>query len=374
MTAMKNNSVPFLDLKRQCLPIEAEIRDAFHRVLDSCHFASGPFVEAFEGEFAQYCGVRHCVCVNSGTSALHLAMIACGVGPGDEVITVPFTFIATAWAISYVGAKPVFVDIEPNAYTMETSQVEKAITSRTRAVLPVHLYGQMADMNPLKQICQRHNLALIEDAAQAHGAEYFGQRAGSIGRVGCFSFYPTKNLGAVGEGGAVTTNDDAIAERVRVLRDHAQSTKYRHEELGFNYRMDGLQAAVLSVKLRYLDRWNSARKDLAARYHSLLADTTLTLPEEADGRHHVWHLYVTRHPERDRLRQGLTEAGIETGLHYPIPVHLQPAYSYLQHRTGNFPVAEGAARDCLSLPLYPELTAEEQIRVVENMKMTSRKL
>ena len=257
---------------------------------------------------------------------------------------------------------------------MEMSQVEKAITSRTRAILPVHLYGQMAEMNSLKEICQRHNLALIEDAAQAHGAEYFGQRAGSIGRVGCFSFYPTKNLGAFGEGGAITTDNDAIAERVRVLRDHAQSTKYRHEELGFNYRMDGLQAAVLSVKLRYLDRWNSARKDLAARYHSLLADTTLTLPEEADGRHHVWHLYVTRHPERDRLRQGLTEAGIETGLHYPIPVHLQPAYSYLQHRTGNFPVAEGAARDCLSLPLYPELTAEEQIRVVENMKMTSRKL
>ena len=200
-----------MDLKRQCLPIEAEIRDAFHRVLDSCHFASGPFVEAFEGEFARYCGVRHCVCVNSGTSALHLAMIACGVGPGDEVITVPFTFIATAWAISYVGAKPVFVDIEPNAYTMETSQVEKAITSRTRAILPVHLYGQMADMNPLKQICQRHNLALIEDAAQAHGAEYFGQRAGSIGRVGCFSFYPTKNLGAFGEGGAITTSSGVNA-------------------------------------------------------------------------------------------------------------------------------------------------------------------
>ena len=202
-----------------------DIRDAFHRVLDSCHFASGPFVEAFEAEFARYCGVQHCVCVNSGTSALHLAMIACGVGPGDEVITVPFTFIATAWATSYVGAKPVFVDIEPNAYTMETSQVEKAITSRTRAILPVHLYGQTADMNPLKQICQRHNLALIEDAAQTHGTEYFYQRAGSVERVTCFSFYPTKNLGAIGEGGAITTNDDAIAERVRALRDHAQSTK-----------------------------------------------------------------------------------------------------------------------------------------------------
>src|SRR5438094_5603789 len=311
MTAMKNNSLPFLDLKRQCLPIEAEIRGAFHRVLDSCHFASGPFVEAFAAELDQYCRLRHCVCVTSGTSALHLAMIACGVGPGDEVITVPFTFISTAWAISYVGAKPVFVDIEPNPYTMETSQVEKAITSRTRAILPVHLYGQMADLNSLKEICRRHNLALIEDAAQAHGAEYFGQRAGSIGRMGCFSFYPTKNLGAIGEGGAITTNHDAIAQRVRALRDHAQSTKYTHEEVGFNYRMDGLQAAVLSVKLRYLDRWNSARREVAARYNSLLSDTPLALPMEADGRRHVWHLYVIRHPQRDRLRQVLTEADIE---------------------------------------------------------------
>src|SRR5439155_9451192 len=374
MTAMKNNSVPFLDLKRQCLPIEAEIRDAFHRVLDSCHFASGPFVEAFEAEFARYCGVRHCVCVNSGTSALHLAIIACGVGAGDEVITVPFTFISTVWAISYVGAKPVFVDIEPNAYTMETSQVEKAITARTRAILPVHLYGQMTDLTPLKQICERHNLALIEDAAQAHGAEYFGQRAGSIGRVGCFSFYPTKNLGAFGEGGAITTDNDAIAERVRVLRDHAQSTKYRHEEVGFNYRMDGLQAALLSVKLRYLDRWNSARRELATRYQEILADTSLTLPKEADSRRHVWHLYVVRHPQRDRLREALAEAEIETGLHYPIPIHLQPAYCHLRHHTGNFPVTEGAARDCLSLPLYPELTEEEQIRVADGIKMATRKL
>ena len=374
MTAMKNNSVPFLDLKRQCLPIEAEIRDAFHRVLDSCHFASGPFVETFEQEFAQYCGVRQCVCVNSGTSALHLAVIACGVGAGDEVITVPFTFIATAWAISYVGAKPVFVDIEPNAYTMETSQVEKAITVRTRAILPVHLYGQMADMNSLKEICRRHNLALIEDAAQAHGAEYCGQRAGSIGRVGCFSFYPTKNLGAIGEGGAITTSHDAIAQRVRALRDHAQSTKYTHEEVGFNYRMDGLQAAVLSVKLKYLKAWNSARREVAARYHSMLTDTTLTLPKEMDGRYHVWHLYVVRHPQRDRLRQALAAVGIESGLHYPIPVHLQPAYSHLRHHTGNFPVTEGAARDCLSLPLYPELTEEEQIRVADGIKMATRKL
>jgi dTDP-4-amino-4,6-dideoxygalactose transaminase len=371
---MKDNPVPFLDLKRQCSPIQDEIRDAFQRVLDTCHFASGPFVETFEREFARYCGVRHCVCVNSGTSALHLAVLACGVGPGDEVITVPFTFIATAWAISYVGAKPIFVDIEPESYTIDVSQVERAITPRTRAILPVHLYGQMADMTPLKQICERHNLALIEDAAQAHGAEYFGQRAGSIGRVGCFSFYPTKNLGAVGEGGAITTDDDAIAERARALRDHAQTTKYKHEELGFNYRMDGLQAAVLTVKLKYLDRWNSARRDLAARYNSLLSDTPLALPMEANGRRHVWHLYVVGHSKRHSLRETLTKAGIETGLHYPIPVHLQPAYAHLQHAAGNFLVAEKASRECLSLPLYPELSEEEQIRVAEIIQIASQKL
>jgi dTDP-4-amino-4,6-dideoxygalactose transaminase len=366
--------IPITDLKRQHGSIQGEIREAIRQVVDRCAFASGPFVETFEAEFARYCGVRHCVCVNSGTSALHLALIASGVGPGDEVITVPFTFISTAWAISYVGAKPVFVDIEPETCTMNMSQVEEAITPRTRAVLPVHLYGQMADLRSLKEICQRHNLNLIEDAAQAHGAEYFGQRAGSVGRVGCFSFYPTKNLGAIGEGGAITTNDGAVAERVRALRDHAQSTKYRHEELGFNYRMDGLQAGVLSAKLKYLDQWNSARRDLAARYNGLLSDTPLALPMEADGRHHVWHLYVIRHPQRDRVRKDLAEASIDTGLHYPIPVHLQPAYAHLQHAAGNFPVAEKAAAECLSLPLYPGLTKEEQSRVAEILKMASKTL
>src|SRR5712691_2892160 len=222
-------------------------------VIEECAFASGPAVAAFETAFAQYCGVRHCIGVNSGTSALHLALIACGVGPGDEVITVPMTFIATSWAISYVGARPVFVDIEPHTYTMDAQQVERAITSRTRALLPVHLYGQTADVNPLLDICERYGLVLIEDAAQAHGAEYYGGRAGGLGRVGCFSFYPGKNLGAYGEGGAITTNDEEIAKRIRALRDHAQSEKYRHEEVGFNYRMDGIQWAVLQVKLRHLD-------------------------------------------------------------------------------------------------------------------------
>ena len=371
---MKSDVIPFLDLKRQCQLIQNELQDAFHQVLESCHFASGPFVETFEAEFARYCGVRHCVCVNSGTSALHLALISCGVAPGDEVITVPFTFISTVWVISYVGARPVFVDIEPKTCTMDASRVEEAITPRTRAVVPVHLYGQMADLTPLKQICERHNLALIEDAAQAHGAEYFGQRAGSVGRVGCFSFYPTKNLGALGEGGAVTTNEDTIAAKVRALRDHAQSIRYRHEELGFNYRMDGLQAAALSVKLRYLDHWNSKRRDVAARYQSVLSGSSLTLPLELKNRRHVWHLYVVRHPKRDRLKEALTNSGIETGLHYPIPIHLQPAYVYLGHRVGDFPVTEQVARDCLSLPMYPELREAEHQRVSQALKETLEQL
>ena len=243
--------------------------------------------------------------MSSGTSALHLALIACGVGPGDEVITVPITFVATAWAISYVGARPVFVDIELHTYTMDVSQVEDAITPRTRAILPVHLYGQMAHLDPLLEICERHGLALIEDAAQAHGAEYHGWRAGGIGRVGCFSFYPSKNLGAYGEGGAITTNDDTIAARVRTLRDHAQPVRYQHDELGFNYRMDEIQGAVLSVKLPFLDSWHTARRRLAARYRAMLGDMPITLPDEVEGCGHVWHLYVVRHAKRDHLPASL---------------------------------------------------------------------
>jgi dTDP-4-amino-4,6-dideoxygalactose transaminase len=366
--ATQDELIPFVDLKRQYAAIRDEVHQAIQDVLDQCAFASGPAVAAFEAEFARYCGVRHCVGVNSGTSALHLALIACGVGPGDEVITVPMTFVATAWAISYVGARPVFVDIEPETYTMDVEQVERAVTSRTRAILPVHLYGQMAHLDPLLELCERHGLALVEDAAQAHGATYYGRRAGAVGRVGCFSFYPGKNLGAYGEGGAITTNDDAMAARVRALRDHGQSGKYRHEELGFNYRMDGIQGAVLGVKLRRLDRWNAARRQVAARYRVMLGDTPLVLPREAEGRGHVWHLYVVRHAERDRLQQALAAAGIATGLHYPIPVHLQPAYAHLGHGVGEFPVAEQVAQQCLSLPIYPELGAEEQAHIVQVVK------
>jgi dTDP-4-amino-4,6-dideoxygalactose transaminase len=360
--------IPLVNLKRQYATISHEIHAAIQQVLEQCAFASGPAVADFEAAFARYCGVRHCVGVNSGTSALHLALLACGVGPGDEVITVPMTFVATSWAISYVGARPVFVDIEPDTCTMDVRQVERAITSRTRAILPVHLYGQTADLDPLLQICKRHRLALIEDAAQAHGAIYHGQRAGSIGHVGCFSFYPGKNLGAYGEGGALTTNDDTLAARTRLLRDHAQSKKYEHEELGFNYRMDGIQGAVLSVKLHHLESWNAARRQVAERYQSLLSDMPLTLPRQAVGRQHVWHVYVVRHADRDYLQQTLAEAGIDTSLHYPVPVHLQPAYAHLGYHVGDFPVAEQVARECLSLPIFPELQQAEQDRVVHTLR------
>jgi len=366
----RQNFIPFVDLRDQYAAIRDEVHTAIQNVLEQCTFASGPAVVAFEAAFAHYCGVRHCVGVNSGTSALHLALIACGVGPGDEVITVPMTFVATAWAISYVGARPVFVDIEPTTYTMDVAQVERAITSRTRALLPVHLYGQMADLSPLRELCEHYGLSLIEDAAQAHGAEYYGMRAGGMSQVGCFSFYPGKNLGAYGEGGAITTNDDAIAARVRILCDHAQSAKYRHEEVGFNYRMDGLQGAILGVKLRHLDAWNAARCQAATRYEVLLDDTSLALPREAKGRRSVWHLYVVRHPHRDLLQEALTAAGIGSGLHYPIPVHLQPAYAHLGHCPGDFPVAERVAGECLSLPMYAELRAGQQAYIAHTLKQT----
>jgi dTDP-4-amino-4,6-dideoxygalactose transaminase len=352
--------VPFIDLQAQYGSLRDEIIDAITLVADSTRYALGPEVTNFEQRFADYVGTSQCVAVNSGTSALHLALITAGVGPGDEVITVPMTFIATTWAVSYVGATPVFVDLEPVTLTMDPEQVEARITPRTKAILPVHLYGQPADLTPLLDIGRRYDIPVIEDAAQAHGARYQDQLAGSLGLLGCFSFYPGKNLGAAGEGGAIVTNDDAIAERLRALRDHAQSTRYHHEELGFNYRMDAMQGAVLGVKLRHLDSWITARRANAARYGELLHDLPIQLPREAADREHVWHLYVLLHPERDRLQAELEAAGISTGLHYPIPVHLQRAYAHLGHQAGEFPIAERVAAECLSLPMYPELTAIQQ--------------
>jgi dTDP-4-amino-4,6-dideoxygalactose transaminase len=354
-----------LDLHVQHVRLREEIVRALGEVVDTSAFILGSKVTEFEKAFAAYVGARHCVGVNSGTSALHLALIGAGVGPGDEVITVPMTFIATSWAISYVGATPVFVDVDPNTYTVDVRQVERRITSRTKAILPVHLYGQPADLGPLLEIGRRHGIPLIEDAAQAHGARWRERAAGTLGLCGCFSFYPGKNLGAMGEGGAVVTDDDQIAARLRALRDHAQAERYYHNEIGFNYRMDGFQGAVLGVKLRHLEKWTEARRLLAERYRKLLAGLPLQLPQEAAERRHVWHLFVVLHPQRDRVRAGLEARGVQTGLHYPIPVHLQKAYEHLGHHPGDFPVSERIARECLTLPLYPGMTIRQQDAVVE---------
>ncbi|CAN5611634.1 DegT/DnrJ/EryC1/StrS family aminotransferase [soil metagenome] len=357
--------VPVMDLRRQYEAIGEEIVSAVTEVLENQSYILGPAVGKFETSFAHFCRARHCIAVNSGTSALHLALICAGVGASDEVITVPMTFIATSWAISYCGATPVFVDVDPQTFTMNPQQVEARITPRTRAILPVHLYGQPADLEPLRAIAHRHGIALIEDCAQSHGSSYNGVTSGTIGLAGCFSFYPGKNLGACGEAGAIVTNDDAIAARMRALRDHAQEQRYHHDEIGFNYRMDGVQGAVLNVKLKHLDRWTAQRRALADRYLRLLDGLPLELPVEAGGRHHVWHQFVVRHPQRDLVRAKLLARGIQTALHYPIPLHLQKAYLHLGYAPGDFPVAEQIARDCITLPMYPELSHEQQDAVVD---------
>ncbi len=327
---------------------------------ENCTFTLGPTVRAFEESFAEYCGLRHCVALNSGTSALHLALRCLDIGPGDEVITVPMTFVATAWAISYVGARPVFVDIDPATRTMNPAELEAAITERTRAILPVHLYGQPADMDRILRIAAKHRLPVIEDAAQAHGARYRGRRVGGLGRIGCFSFYPGKNLGAYGEGGALVTDDPELADKARALRDHGQRQKHRHEMIGFNYRMAGFQGAVLRIKLRYLDDWNAARRAHAQRYlDGLKGLSRLGLPLVDQKLESVFHLFVIEVEDRDRIAARLKTEGIESGLHYPVPVHLQPAYGELGLGPGSFPVSERLAQRCLSLPMFPELTDEQ---------------
>jgi dTDP-4-amino-4,6-dideoxygalactose transaminase len=357
--------VPFSDMRAQFAQIRSEVVEAMTEVADSGGYILGPKVAAFEAEFAAAHKVKHCVAVNTGTSALHLALIAAGVESGDEVITIPMTFIATSWAISYCGATPVFVDVDPATYTMDAEQVAEKITSRTKAILPVHLYGQPADLWALREIADAHGLALIEDAAQAHLARYRGRPVGGFGRAAGFSFYPGKNLGALGEGGAVVTNDDQMATRMRALRDHAQTQRYYHAEIGFNYRMDALQGAVLSIKMKHLDRWTAQRCALAERYLRLLRDLPIDLPCVAADRDPVWHLFVVLHPERDRIRTELEARGIQTGLHYPTPVHLQPAYKSLGYGPGAYPVSERVGRECFTLPLFPEMTEEQQDAVVE---------
>ena len=362
-------SIPFVDLKHQYHEIKTELQKAIEGVLERGIFVGGEEVEWFEEEFAQYCGVRFAVGVGSGTEALHLALLALDVRKGHEVITVPNTFIATAEAITLTGAQPVFVDIDPETYTMNTTQIESAITERTKAIIPVHLYGQPADMVPILTIAERHKLLVVEDAAQAHGALYKGKKTGSFGTVACFSFYPTKNLGAYGEGGAVVTDNKEIAQRVMMLRDHGSRQKYRHEIEGMNSRLDALQAAILRVKLRHLDQWNQQRRERAALYDTLLQDTAgVVRPTVREGCTHIYHLYVIKTIERDRLREHLGNRGIVTGIHYPVPVYLQPAYGYLGINKGTYPVTERAAREILSLPMYPELRREDMEHVAGEIK------
>jgi len=363
--AAKNGAVPYLDLPAQMSGLRRKIDAAIARTLDNCSFCLGPDVAQFEKEFARYCQAEHCVGFNSGTSALHVALLLLKIGPGDEVITTPSTFVATSWAISYVGARPVYVDIDKATFNLDPNLVERAITAKTKAVMPVHLYGHPADLEPLLAICGKHNLPLVEDAAQAHGATYKGKVVGTFGVVAEFSFYPGKNLGAYGEGGALVTNSAAYAAHARALRDHGSTRRYYHDEIGFNYRMEGIQGAVLAVKLKHLDSWTRERRRVALRYNQLLADTPLQLPREAPFAQSAWHLYVVRHPRRDELRKHLEANHVGCALHYPVPLHLQKAYSHLGYKAGDFPVAEKAARECLSLPIYPELTEAQLQRVAD---------
>lgn len=357
-------NVPYLDLRAQYRPLRSEILSSLEEICESTSFAQGAAASKFEGEFAAYCGVDHCVTLNSGTSALHLALRCLDVGPGDEVVTVSMTFIATAWAISYVGATPVFIDIDPVRRTLNPDELEAAITPRTKAIIPVHLYGMPAEMDRIMAIANQHGLPVIEDAAQAHGAKYQNKRVGQFGQIACFSFYPSKNLGAYGEGGALITNNASIADRARSLRDHAQSQKYLHDEIGYNYRMDSLQGAVLSIKLRHLDEWNTARNNCAQLYTELLQNSSYKVPAHFSDSECVWHCYVIEAPERDRIRSGLQDVGIQSAVHYPLPIHLQKAYGYLGYATGDLPVTEALCERCLSLPIYPELSKEKISGVV----------
>jgi dTDP-4-amino-4,6-dideoxygalactose transaminase len=363
--------IPFVDLKAQYNSIKDEINTAVLNVLDSTQFILGDEVTALEGEFATYCHAEHGVALNTGTSALHLALLAAGIGPGDEVITIPFTFIATVSAIAYTGATPVFVDIDPVSYTMDVNQIEKAITAKTKAIMPVHLYGQPADMDPIMDIARRHGLTVIEDAAQAHRSEYKGRRVGSIGDIGCFSFYPGKNLGAYGEGGMAVTNNVEYAQKMRMLRDWGQEGRYNHVLKGYNYRMDGIQGAILRVKLRYLDRWTEARRTHASQYNSALLDApNIKTPVAMPYSYHVYHVYAVRSQQRVPLQQKLNEQGIQTGIHYPIPVHLQKAYADLGYQKGAFPHSELAANEVLSLPMYAELAQDAKTQIIKGV-MTS---
>jgi dTDP-4-amino-4,6-dideoxygalactose transaminase len=370
---MANIKVPYVDLKAQYRSIKSEIDGAIARVLESCQFVLGPEIAAFENEFAAYCATTDCIAVNSGTSALHLALLATGVGPGDEVITVPFTFVASVATILYTGAKPVLVDIEPRTFNMNPAAIQAAISPRTKAIMPVHLYGHPADMDFIMDVARKLGLIVIEDAAQAHGARYKGRPVGSIGDIACFSFYPAKNLGAYGEGGAVTTSNPAYAEKIRSLRDWGQDRKYHHVLHGYNYRLEAIQGAILRVKLRHLEIWTEARRRIVEKYGDLLADADVVLPVEMEWARHVYHLFTVRSKNRDATQAALLNQGIQTGVHYATPVHLQPAYQDLGYGLGSLPESEKTAKEVLSLPMYPELTDAQLETVAEALTACARR-
>lgn len=361
--------VPFLDLKTQYLSIKPEVDAAMQEVVDSCSFILGPAVSEFEKNFAEYIGVKHAIGVDSGTQAIELALRAVGLQAGDEVIAPANTFIASVLPVSRLGAKPIFVEIDPKTYNIDVEKIEAAITPHTKVILPVHLYGQpVIGMEKILEIAKKHNLAVVEDTAQSHGAKYKGKKAGSFGKAAAFSFYPGKNLGAYGDGGAVVTNDDEVAEIVRQLRNYGQSKKYHHDQLGFNHRLDSIQAAVLNVKLKYLDEWNEGRRRVAALYAKHLAGTKeVILPYVPDEVEPIWHIFAIRAQQRDALMDFLQENGISTGIHYPIPIHLQKSYQYLEHEKGDFPITEQIAEELVSLPMCAELTDEMVVYVCEKI-------
>lgn len=359
--------VPFLDLKAQYAEIKDEVNAAVMGVIESCQFVLGDEVRAFEDDFAAYCNIDHCVALNSGTSALHMALLALDIGPGDEVITVSSTFIATVAVIKYVGATPVFVDVDNASWTMDAKLIEEAITPKTKVIMPVHLHGRPADMRAICAIAEKHGIQIIEDAAQAHGAKLNEKCAGSFGTIGCFSYYPGKNLGAYGEGGAAVTKDAKLADKMRVLRDWGQEEKYHHNIQGYNARMDGIQGAVLRVKLRYLDKWTEARRAHAKLYDKLLSDLDCTVPLVTNDRH-VYHIYSVLVNERERVQQELRTVGIGTNIHYPIPTHLQKAHSDLGYKYGDFPVTEDLSKKFLSLPMFAELSDDQICETVNELR------
>lgn len=365
-----NSKIPLVDLHAQYETIKPEIDAAIQRTIDQTAFIMGPEARKFEAAFAEYCGVKHALGLDSGTAALHLAMLALGITAGDEVITTPHTFIATVEPITILGARPVFVDIDPRTYNLDPNRLEAAITPRTKAIIPVHLYGQPAELDAILEIARRHHIPVIEDAAQAHGAEYRGTRVGVFGDMACFSFYPGKNLGAYGDAGALVTNDDALADKVRMLRDHGRTTKYEHEITGYGFRLDGIQGAVLDVKLGHLNDWNAQRRAHADYYTELLTnvDDSIVTPYEPSHMRAVYHLYVIRARARDAAVEYLKAHNIEAGIHYPVPLHLQPVYKNLGYHKGDFPETERAAGEILSLPIYPELTHGQMERVVDTLR------